>query len=184
MLNLYIRYFDQEVVVCNFEDALDFLESIDIELDKFLVDDLYNYYTSTMPYPKRYKTHHRNYFIVIKTTASTLTEFKETASKGPQSPIQSEKESQAAFFSREQMGWYEVSVTFKRVVTNLDTGKCSYQDEEFVARLKGISIKDCYDRVIDYLKQREDIDERSQFPSIRNRNFICEYLGTELQDMP
>ena len=43
-MNLYLRYFDNEVLVHNVEEALDFLSSIpDIQLTPELEDDIRNY---------------------------------------------------------------------------------------------------------------------------------------------
>lgn len=181
-MNLYIRYFEQETVVESYDDAIEFLKSIpDINVDKYIKDDLYAYLKSDMPYPKRYKTHQRCYFIVIKTMAKSLDEFKANAHNNQPvaSQVQSEKDYQLTIINKELPGWYEVSLMFRRVITDPDTGKCGYRDTDFVVRLKGMSIRDCYDHVIDYLKSREDIDPRSQFPSIKNRNFTCTYLGLE-----
>ena len=76
-MNLYIRYFDEECVVSSAEEAFDFLSSLPgITLDEAFVKDLRQYMDSPMPYPKRYKVRPRVYFIVIKTTATTLAEFK------------------------------------------------------------------------------------------------------------
>ena len=67
-MNLYLRYFDSEVLVHNVEEALDFLSSIpDIQLTPELEDDIRNYAASDVFYPKRYKVRPRVYFIVIKT---------------------------------------------------------------------------------------------------------------------
>ena len=76
-MNLYIRYFDEECVVSNVSEAYEFLSSIPgIVLDEFFLNDLKQYMESPMPYPKRYKVRPRVYFIVIKTTAKDLAEFK------------------------------------------------------------------------------------------------------------
>ena len=74
-------------------------------------------------------------------------------------------------------GWYEATVNFKRVVRNLDTGKFDYVDTTFVARVKAFSGMDCYNRVIDHLRTRSDIDPRSQFPSAKGKNYQFTYLG-------
>lgn len=181
-MNLYLRYFDNEVVVENFEDAIAFLRTIpDVNVDKKLEDDLYDYYTSDIPYPKRYKTRQRAYFIVIKTVAKTMAEFKANAHK-PQPKTEempSEKDYQQMLLNKRQPGWYEVSMTFRRVLFDEQRGKCAYRDANIVVRLKGMSQHDCYERLVDYLEHRDDIDPRSQFPSARSQNVQFTYLGLE-----
>ena len=55
-MNLYIRYFDSEIVATELSAAIDFLSSIpEIDVDEFLINDLTQYYKGNMPYPKRYK---------------------------------------------------------------------------------------------------------------------------------
>ena len=55
------------------------------------------------------------------------------------------------------------------------TGKFQYRDTRFVARVKAFSGLDCYNRIVDHLRQR--VDERSQFPSAKGKNFRFRYLG-------
>ena len=74
-------------------------------------------------------------------------------------------------------GWYEGEVNFKRVVINPQTGKFDYKDTSFIARLKARSAQDCYNRIIDHLRNRPDIDPRSQFPSPKGKNYRYTYLG-------
>ena len=75
----------------------------------------------------------------------------------------------------EREGWYEGQLTFKRVVLIPATGKHEYRDTRFVARCKALSGVDCYNRVVDYLRQH--VDNRSQFPSAKGKNFQFSYLG-------
>ena len=42
-------------------------------------------------------------------------------------------------------------------------------------RLKGYSGIDCYNRIVEHLRER--VDERSQFPSAKGKNFHFTYLG-------
>ena len=58
-----------------------------------------------------------------------------------------------------------------------ETGKYDYVDTSFSALTKAWSPMDCYNRLIDYARSRADIDERSQFPSPRGKNFKYEYIG-------
>ena len=81
LMNLYIRYFDNEVLVHNAEEALDFLSTIpDIQLTPDLEADIRNYAANDVFYPKRYKVRPRVYFIVIKTEAATMMDFKQKKS--------------------------------------------------------------------------------------------------------
>jgi len=182
-MNLYIRYFTEETLVKTIEEAISFLESIpEIEMDDFLRGEVVEYVASDMPYPKRVKVHQRSYFIMIKTDAETLEEFK---SYGVNENSESDdyredaKEMIQRSLYEEMPGWYQGSILFKRVISIPSTGKFAYEDTEFVAQVKAHCIQECYDRIIDYLQNREDIDPRSQYPSVKGRNFICEYLGMD-----
>jgi len=180
-MNLYIRYFDSEVVVDSVEKALDFLSSIDeIDVDDYLANDLANYTKSQMPYPKRYKVRGKNYFIVIKTLANTIEEFKEMGAQ-PRPSLREEmamrKEEEGERLTRFMPGWYDATIMFRRVVEMPKDGKCQYFDTNFRVRLKAESVQDCYDRICDHLRNRYDVDSRSQLPSIKGKNFCFQYLG-------
>ncbi len=76
-MNLYLRYFDSEVFAYTLDEAFDFLQSIpEVDLDEFLMNDIAQYVDSSNMYPKRYKVHGKAYFIIIKTTAANMEEFK------------------------------------------------------------------------------------------------------------
>lgn len=77
--------------------------------------------------------------------------------------------------SEDRPGWYEGSLDFKRVVMVPGTGKHEYRDTHFVAACKANSGLDCYNRIVEYLKSR--VDNRSQFPSSKGKNFKFTYLG-------
>ena len=77
------------------------------------------------------------------------------------------------------VGWYESSLTFKRVVQNPDTGKCQYVDTFFKVRLKAKSALDAYNRIIEHLQNRQDVDPRSQFPSAKSSNYEYTFLDVE-----
>ena len=83
LMNIYLRYFDNETLVSDVEQALDFLQSIpDIDVDDSMATDLRHFVESNVMYPKRYKVKTRAYFIVIKTTASSLEELRKLALSG------------------------------------------------------------------------------------------------------
>ena len=72
-MNLYLRYFDNETLVYNVEEAIDFLKSIpEIGMTPELEADVRDYIGSEVYYPKRYKVRPRVYFIIIKTEAATV----------------------------------------------------------------------------------------------------------------
>ncbi len=197
-MNLYIRYFDDEVVVRSVEEALGFIAGIQgFNMTPQFEEDFRQYVEGPMPYPKRYKVRARIYFIVIKTMAESLEEFKANGKNMQEAKAGEElegmelqggeviekprflrpKEQALLRLNDELPGWYEATVNFKRVVRNLDTGKFDYVDTTFVARVKAFSGMDCYNRVIDHLRTRSDIDPRSQFPSAKGKNYQFTYLG-------
>ncbi len=183
-MNVYARYFDNEVLTTTFEELWEFIHSIEggmvaTEQTRLEVQE---YVEGKYSYAKRFKVNSRSYFILIKTTATTLTEFKEYANRESttmqnRAEIEKEKDTFLRAISEEKIGWYEASIQFKRVVPQEVSGKFQYINTEFSARLKARSVQDCYDRILAYLKLRKDIDPRSQFPSIKGRNFIAQYQG-------
>lgn len=180
-MNLYLRYFDRETLVSNVEDALEFLRSIpDIEMNMELESDVRAYAESDVFYPKRYKIRQRVYFIIIKTTAATMLDFKQKkALHGAPSQIQNGEKRDIATavtrLSEERQGWYEGTLDFKRVVMIPATGKHEYRDTHFVAQCKAFSGQDCYNRIVEHLRSR--VDGRSQFPSAKGKNFHYRFLG-------
>lgn len=177
-MNLYIRYFGQETLVTNVEDAIKFLSNIDeIGMTPVLEADIREYAESNVFYPKRYKVRPRIYFILIKTEAATMQDFKEK--KALRSNKMGEKQkpvSSAVVRLNEDMeGWYEGVMEFKRVAIVPSTGKFQYRDTQFVARCKATSGLDCYNRIVEHLRGR--VDSRSQFPSPKGKNFHFRYLG-------
>ena len=184
-MNLYLRFFNQEVLVENAGQAINFLSQIpDIKLTDGLCKELTHYADSSNLYPKRFKVSQKVYFIVIKTTASTMEEFKAYAAEGmPASEEKAEngKEALARALAEENPGWYKAYMKFKRVLPVEGTNKFQYKDTEFEVKLKAHSAQDCYNRVVDHLRTRADVDPRSQFPSIRGRNFKADFLGMNPQ---
>lgn len=174
-MNLYIRYFNNETLVHSADEAIDFLCSIpEIEMTPDLEHDIRSYASSDMFFPKRYKVRPRVYFIVIKTSATTLADFK--AKKALRGAGQDKGGNPAlAELNANKPGWYEGTIDFKRVVLVPGTGKHEYRDTHFVARCKAMSAIDCYNRIVDYLRSR--VDNRSQFPSAKGKNFHYRYLG-------
>ncbi len=178
-MNLYLRYFDKETLVTNVDDAISFLESIDeISMNPMLESDIREYAASNVYYPKRYKIRPRVYFIIIKTEAPTMLDFKEKrALHSNPGGSNSEKSLSPAMaqLNEDQPGWYEGTMDFKRVLMVPGTGKFQYRDTHFVARCKAVSGIDCYNRIVEHLRQR--VDNRSQFPSVKGKNFRFKFLG-------
>lgn len=175
-MNLYLRYFDNEVLVESVDAAIEFLSSIsEISMTPELEKDLREYAAANVFYPKRYKVRPRVYFIVIKTEAKTMEDFKEKKAVR-QVPIETKRESPAiVVLNEEHFGWYEGKLDFKRVLVSPATGKCEYRDTTFVAQCKAMSGMDCYNRICEHLLTR--VDSRSQFPSPKGKNFHFSYLG-------
>ena len=97
-MNLYLRYFDKETLVNNVDQALAFLRSIpEIGMNPNIEADIRDYVASDVHYPKRYKVRQRVYFIIIKTTAATMLDFKQKKAlhAAPQNNVQVEKREMA-----------------------------------------------------------------------------------------
>ena len=176
-MNLYIRYFDDETLVYSVEEALQFLSSLDdVEVTEEMTTELEKFMSSSAMYPKHIKVRTRSFFIAIKTTASTMEEFK--AKGAGQGKIEKAAQKEAlANYSKAQPGWYAAKITFKRVILNPETQKSHYFDTPFICKVWANSAQECYDKVIDHLRGRQEIDPRSQFPSIKSPNFEFNYLG-------
>jgi len=178
-MNLYLRYFDRETLAKSVDEAIDFLRSIDeIGMDPMLESDIREYAASDVFYPKRYKIRPRVYFIIIKTEAATMQDFKEKrALRGNPAEMVRERAASPVILklNEEREGWYEGTMDFKRVQMVPGTGKFQYRDTHFVAQVKAMSGIDCYNRIVEHLRQR--VDERSQFPSAKGKNFHFRYLG-------
>ena len=176
-MNLYLRYFENETLVHNVDEALDFLSSIsEINLDAALADDIRQYAEGDVRYPKRYKVRPHVYFIIIKTEAETMLDFKQKKAVHSAGDGGEHRESPVMqHLNMENPGWYEGVLDFKRVVLIPATGKCEYRDTRFVVQCKANSGIDCYNRMIENLRER--VDSRSQFPSAKGKNFKFKYLG-------
>ena len=178
-MNLYLRYFDNETLVKSVDEAIDFLAGIDeIGMNPVLEEDIREYAASDVYYPKRYKIRPRVYFIIIKTEAATMLDFKEKrAVRGGDDETAKTRTTPPALLklNEEREGWYEGALDFKRVLLVPGTGKFQYRDTHFVAQVKANSGLDCYNRIVEHLRQR--VDERSQFPSVKGKNFKFRFLG-------
>ena len=181
-MNLYLRYFDSETLVKSVDEALDFLRAIpEVGVNANIEADVREYMASDVMYPKRYKVRPRVYFIMIKTTAETMLDFKQKKALRPVTAVEgvAEKREMAnsviSRLNEQRQGWYEGILDFKRVVLVPSTGKHEYRDTHFVARCKAMSGLECYERIVEHLRER--VDRRSQFPSAKGKNFRFKYLG-------
>ena len=176
-MKLYLRYFDRETLVTSVDEAIAYLANIDeIGMNPMLEADIREYVNSDVYYPKRYKVRPRVYFIIIKTEAQTMQDFKDKKAIRPAVATKDRSVSPAVTkLNEEKFGWYECAMDFKRVLLVPGTGKFQYRDTRFVVQMKGMSGIDCYTRIVEHLRER--VDERSQFPSAKGKNFRFTYLG-------
>ena len=187
-MNIYARFFDQDTLVHSLEELFEFLHSIpEINVDAEMMDDIRTYVEGNVSFPKRYRVRPRVYFILIKTSAASLEEFKANgkAHETEMIPLSSfgtpsAKDVRIALLSEQREGWYRGQITFKRVLLIPGTSKFQYQDTDFEAYVRTTSGMDCYNCIVAYLKSRPDVDIRSQFPSARGMSFVFEYVGETL----
>ena len=111
-----------------------------------------------------------------------MEEFKANSKKGTHEPTQQVKNPDVVELCERRPGWYEGALMFKRVIPIPGTGKFQYRDTKFVARVKAQSPQECYNRIIQHLRNRQNVDLRSQFPSAKGKNFNYRYLGETLPD--
>ena len=169
-----------------------------------IAEDVRQYFESDNRFPKRYKVRPKIYFIMIKTDASTMKEFKEYRANSISKanieenipagngvapyrddtqyvPHARMQQNIVMALHTERFGWYEGVFDFKRVVVVPATGKNEYRDTRFVAQCKAMSGIDCYNRIKEHLQMR--VDSRSQFPSPKGKNFSFTFLG-ECKPLP
>ncbi len=194
-MNIFARYFDKDALVGGYDELMDFLSSIkEIPVTERLAEDVRAYVESDMPYPKRYKIRPRVYFILIKTSARTMEEFKAHRRSQTESGVEemhrstpvsaapkvSMRDLKVARLAEQRQGWYLCSITFKRVIQIAGTTKFRYQDTDFTAYVKASSGQECYARMVEHIKARPEVDLRSQLPSAKGENFSFEFVGNEL----
>ena len=188
-MNLYIRYFAHEAFVKSVDEAVDFLRTIpEIKVEQPLINRINAFYTGTSIYPYHLKVSFNNYVIIIKSDAESMEEFKDQQKKREEQKndpkhaavVTERRRTIQDILNEPRYGWYEASLTFKRVVLIPETSKFQYKDTLFRVRLKAQSPMDCYNRIVDHLRNRQDVDSRSQFPSSKSSNFFYTYLGETL----
>lgn len=187
-MNLYVRYFDYETLATNMNEVAEFISSIkEINVDENSLARVKNFWESDNAYPFRLKVSFSNYVLFLKTDAHDLPEFKyleqlrkENKGDGVAPQTMSEKKrSLLDALNEPKEGWYEATLMFKRVVQIRTTNKFQYRDTRFKVRLKAASPMDCYNRVVEHLRNRQDVDSRSQFPSVKSANFVYKFLDED-----
>ena len=185
-MNLYVRYFDHEYLAKSVDDALEFLSSIpEIKLESNAASRITTFLNSSNLYPFRLKVSYSNYVLFLKTEAENLEQFKEEEALRKEQKIDrvstmaERKKSIIDALNEENIGWWEAGLTFKRVLIIPETGKCKYVDTPFRVRLKAVSAIDAYNRIVDHLKSRPEVDPRSQFPSAKSEKFEYQFIGED-----
>ena len=184
-MNLYIRYFENDTLATNLDEVVAFLQTLkEVKIDDSVINKIINFQKSNNLYPFRLKAGYTNYVLFLKTEARTLEEFKEmerirNAQKAEGTYVHERKKSVMDLLAEEQIGWYDAALTFKRVIQIPETNKFQYKDTRFRAKLKASSPLDCYNRIVNHLRNRQDVDPRSQFPSAKSTNFEYKFLDEE-----
>lgn len=184
-MNLFIRYFNHETLAHSVDEAVDFLTSIgEIKMDNNVAAKISDFLESDNSYPFRLKVSYSNYVLFLKTEADNIDEFHRLEQENKAVKIEGRamsnadrKRMQLEALNVENPGWYEGTIVFKRVVVDPVTNKCRYIDTPFTVRCKAISPMDCYNRMIDHLKSRADLDPRCQYPSVRSSSYIYKFVG-------
>lgn len=185
-MNIYLRYFDQEVLVTSIDEALEYLSSIpEVKLTDSIVKSFTSYVEGKSNYVRKIMLDRFNYFIAIKSDAESLEEFKARNEEkiqhkfGENGGLQPKpaNRSRESILRDEIPGWYEAGIIFKRVVQIPGTQKFTYQDTSFRAQMTAISGEECYQKIVEHLRERDDVDMRSQFPSAKSNKFDFKYLG-------
>lgn len=176
-MNYYARYFDSEGVFPTPQALVDFISSIpQITMTEDLSDAIFQFCADKTSFPRHFRLPNKSTFIVIKTNASSLSEFKTRGANGGVIPSE-KKDVVRTPLDDIKEGLYDVSMTFRRAVVNPDTRKCGFVDENFRVEMHAESPRQCFETVLDYLKRHPEVDPRSQFPSIRSSNFKARLLS-------
>ena len=179
-MNYYVRYFDSEGVFSTVEDLKDYVASIPrINMTEDLAQAIQQFCDDNTNYPRHFRLPNKTTFIVIKTNALTLEEFKLRGANGGQlpQPVHKEKEPVVSVYDELRPGLYEVTMCFRRAFVNPETGKCHYAEDEIVVNMLSQSQRQCYDILLEHLHGRGDVDPRSQYPSIKSDNFKATLLS-------
>ena len=173
----YARYFDSEGVFETPQMLVEFIAGIpQITMTEELSDAVLKFCTDKTSFPRHFRLPNKNTFIVIKTTATSLEEFKTRGANGGNTTTEP-KEAKTTAADEIHPGLYDVSMVFRRAIVNPETRKCSFVEETFEAEMLAQSQRQCFEVVIEHLKNHPDVDSRSQYPSIRSSNFKAELIS-------
>ena len=173
-MKYYVRYFDDETMVGNMKEAMDFLSSLPgVEMNEQCVEQLTTYFTTDQKGSKKIFMPNRRSFLIIKTTVNTLEEFKANNQRNVEAT--EEKTVAPKSLDAEQKGWYECKLAFQRMVTNPDTKKSFYYNDTLEAKVMADSARAAYERMVQYLKENPDVDSRSQMPAASSKNFAWKF---------
>lgn len=177
-MNYYVRYFDEETLTGSMKETFDFLSGLeDIEMDDNCVSQVEEYFTTDQKGMRKFVMPNHKSFIVIKTTAGSLEEFKKNNQKSAES---APKAAGQKNFDIEQKGWYECSMTISRMLTNPETGKSFYYMDTMVAKVNAGTPREAYEKMVKHVHDNPEIDSRSQIPAAANKNFQYRFLGEEV----
>ncbi len=173
-MNYYARYFDSESVLNTPNELVNFIASIpQITMTDELSAAILKFCEDKTSFPRHFRLPNKHTFIVIKTNASSLDEFKTVGANGG---VQNTEAKNSAM-DELRPGKYRVSMTFRRAVVTPESRKCLFVDELFEVEMLAQSQRQCYEVVLEHLKNHPDLDARSQFPSIRSDNFTATLLS-------
>lgn len=176
-MNYYARYFESEGVFPTPQTLVDFIASIpQIMMTDELSEAILKFCADKTSFPRHFRLPNKNTFIVIKTNAATLDEFKTRGANGGAMPVEI-KETKQGPADEINPGKYEVKMVFRRAIVNPETRKCSFVEEIFEVEMLAQSQRQCFDVVIEHLKNHPDVDPRSQYPSIRSANFSARLIS-------
>lgn len=172
-MNYYARYFDSEGVFPSPQALVDFISSIpQISMTEELSEAILSFCADKTSFPRHFRLPNKNTFIVIKTNASSLDEFKTRGANGGVIPNEN-KESKVTSADEIRPGIYNVQMIFRRAIVNPETRKCSFVEDNFEVEMLAQSQRQCFEVVLEHLKNHPDVDPRSQYPSIRSSNFTA-----------
>ena len=118
-MNLYVRYFEREAFFGNVDEALAFLSSIpDIVITPEMEADIRAYANGDVYYPKRYKVRPRIYFIMIKTDAKSMSDFKQKKALRSGGDNTRHENPAVLHLNEEREGWYEECRLLKEELEN------------------------------------------------------------------
>lgn len=172
-MNYYARYFESEGVFSSPQALVDFLSGVpQIEMTEELSGAIFQFCADKTSFPRHFRLPNKSTFIVIKTNAVTLDEFKTRGANGGVVPAD-QKEHKHIAADDIRPGMYNVRMHFRRAIVNPETKKCCFVDDDFEVEMLAQSQRQCFDVVVEHLKNHPDVDPRSQYPSIRSSNFTA-----------